>query len=127
MVKRHLAMWIILKIILSNKLITKKLGTPACCIFQGIGGHGIDSADTLWLPGAHLYPDVALLPPVLAPRVLHGDVVLAIRRAVPDGRQLMVELDAAGPVKHPLQCSQPDDRYTRTCYFPSVTASDETI
>jgi hypothetical protein len=72
-------MWIILKIILSNKLITKKLGTPACCIFQGIGGHGIDSADTLWLPGAHLYPDVALLPPVLAPRVLHGDVVLAVR------------------------------------------------
>jgi hypothetical protein len=69
----------IFKRIVSNKLVTKILSTPACCIFHGIGGHGIDSADTLRLPGAHLYPDVALLPPVLAPRVLHGDVVLAVR------------------------------------------------
>ena len=60
-----------------TRLVTK-LRPPVCRIFDRVGSHRVDSTDALRFPGAPLYPDEPLLSPVLAPRVLHDDVVLSV-------------------------------------------------
>lgn len=58
----------------------------------GVGGHGVDGADTVGQPGVPLDVDVAIDSPARAPRVLHDPVVFSSLLPVADDQHRVVDV-----------------------------------
>lgn len=80
-------------------------------LLSRIRSHLIYATNSFSSPSVPLHPDVSLLPPSRAPRVLHDDVVLILGRPIPNGRHPMIQISPTRPIKNTLQPSITDQIY----------------